>query len=108
MNYNLVLKAWLSKHENIYVYWQGLDSTAAPFLISNFSNLRNIQYLTSNISHVNLIAFSHLAMAYKCFSNFIDRYLKGFFLRDNSHVIQEYLAGRNSFYFFPLIIYRKF
>lgn len=32
------------------------------------------------------------ALAYACLSRFIDKYLHKFFLRDNSAVIQEYLA----------------
>lgn len=35
----IILKAWLTK-ETGYVYWQGLDSLAAPFLYLNFNNLR--------------------------------------------------------------------
>lgn len=35
---------------------------------------------------------SFLAMAYACLSAFIPRYLYNFFLKDNSAVIQEYLA----------------
>lgn len=32
-----VLKAWVISHPE-YVYWQGLDSLAAPFVYLNFSN----------------------------------------------------------------------
>ena len=32
-----VLKAWLAIHPQ-YVYWQGLDSLAAPFVHLNFNN----------------------------------------------------------------------
>uniref|UniRef100_A0A0R3RWD2 Protein kinase domain-containing protein n=1 Tax=Elaeophora elaphi TaxID=1147741 RepID=A0A0R3RWD2_9BILA len=65
-----LLKAWLLLHEN-YVYWQGLDSLAAPFLVLNFT---------------------HLASAYSCLESFISLYLHDFFLRDNSCIVQEYLA----------------
>ncbi|KAL3982387.1 Rab-GTPase-TBC domain family protein [Acanthocheilonema viteae] len=65
-----LLKAWLLLHKN-YVYWQGLDSLAAPFLVLNFT---------------------HLASAYSCLESFIRLYLHDFFLRDNSSVVQEYLA----------------
>ncbi|GMT02967.1 hypothetical protein PENTCL1PPCAC_25141, partial [Pristionchus entomophagus] len=68
-----LLKAWLEAHPR-YVYWQGLDSLAAPFLLLNFENL---------------------PMALSCMSSFIDRYLRDFFLQDNSHIIQEYLAVFN-------------
>jgi TBC domain-containing protein kinase-like protein len=36
----ILLKAWLSSHPN-YVYWQGLDSLTAPFLILHFNDMRN-------------------------------------------------------------------
>ncbi|KAI1280799.1 TBC domain-containing protein kinase-like protein [Halotydeus destructor] len=67
-----VLKAWLRHNEDIgYVYWQGLDSLAAPFVILNFGNE---------------------AMAFACFNAFIHKYLRDFFKKDNSVTIQEYLA----------------
>ncbi|XP_068249818.1 TBC domain-containing protein kinase-like protein [Palaemon carinicauda] len=65
-----VLKAWVVSHSHL-VYWQGLDSLCAPFLYLNFNNE---------------------ALAFSCLSRFIDKYLHKFFLRDNSAVIQEYLA----------------
>ncbi|XP_054167454.1 TBC domain-containing protein kinase-like protein, partial [Oppia nitens] len=67
-----VLKAWLRHNEaKGDVYWQGLDSLAAPFVILNFNNE---------------------PQAFACFNAFTHKYLKGFFQRDNSRVIQEYLA----------------
>ncbi|CAJ0934078.1 unnamed protein product, partial [Mesorhabditis belari] len=68
-----LLKAWLLAHPN-FVYWQGLDSLAAPFLLLNFENLPN---------------------AFACLSAFISKYLWNFFLKDNSPVIQEYLSVFN-------------
>lgn len=65
-----VLKAWVVSHPHL-VYWQGLDSLCAPFLYLNFNNE---------------------ALAYSCLSRFIEKYLHKFFLRDNSAIIQEYLA----------------
>ncbi|XP_076359220.1 TBC domain-containing protein kinase-like protein isoform X2 [Tachypleus tridentatus] len=65
-----ILKAWVVTHPQ-YVYWQGLDSLCAPFLRLNFNNE---------------------ALAYACLSAFIPKYLNMFFLKDNSPVIQEYLA----------------
>ncbi|XP_075056919.1 TBC domain-containing protein kinase-like protein isoform X3 [Mixophyes fleayi] len=65
-----VLKAWVVSHPNL-VYWQGLDSLCAPFLYLDFNNE---------------------ALAYACMSAFIPKYLYNFFLKDNSHVIQEYLT----------------
>lgn len=67
-----ILKAWLRHNESKGdVYWQGLDSLAAPFVIINFNNE---------------------SQAFASFNAFIHKYLKGFFQRDNSCVIQEYLA----------------
>lgn len=65
-----VLKAWVVSHPQ-YVYWQGLDSLCAPFLALNFANE---------------------ALAYACLTAFIPKYLHKIFLKDNSQVIQEYLA----------------
>ncbi|XP_054721320.1 TBC domain-containing protein kinase-like protein [Uloborus diversus] len=65
-----ILKAWVVSHPQ-YVYWQGLDSLCAPFLSLNFNDE---------------------ALAYACLSAFIPKYLYNFFLKDNSSVIQEYLA----------------
>ena len=53
------------------VYWQGLDSLAAPFLFLNFNDE---------------------ALAWACLSAFIPKYLHNMFLKDNATVIQEYLA----------------
>ncbi|XP_061441452.1 TBC domain-containing protein kinase-like protein isoform X4 [Rhineura floridana] len=68
--FRCVLKAWVVSHSDL-VYWQGLDSLCAPFLYLNFNNE---------------------ALAYACMSAFIPKYLYNFFLKDNSHVIQEYLT----------------
>ena len=65
-----LLKAFLSSKIEL-VYWQGLDSLAATFLVVNF--------------HCEAIAFASM----HCF---IDKYVHNFFLRDNSPVMQEYLA----------------
>ncbi|KAK9717474.1 Rab-GTPase-TBC domain [Popillia japonica] len=65
-----ILKAWVYKNSN-YVYWQGLDSLTAPFLYLNFNNE---------------------AKAFACLSTFVPKYLHKFFLKDNSSIIQEYLA----------------
>ncbi|XP_037071234.1 TBC domain-containing protein kinase-like protein [Pollicipes pollicipes] len=65
-----VLKAWVVTHKQ-YVYWQGLDSLAAPLVYLNFNNE---------------------ALAYASLSAFIAKYLHDFFLKDNAAVIQEYLA----------------
>eukprot|EP00124_Ichthyophonus_hoferi_P001971 Ihof_evm3s120 gene=Ihof_evmTU3s120 len=65
-----LLKGWVSSNPH-YVYWQGLDSLAAPFLWHHFN---------------------HEAMAYACLDRFVKVYLNGFFLPDNSEVIHEYIA----------------
>nr|XP_039266398.1 TBC domain-containing protein kinase-like protein [Styela clava] len=65
-----ILKAWLKSHPTLS-YWQGLDSLCAAFLHLNFNT-------------------EHLAWA--SMSNYIDKYLYNFFLKDNSAIIQEYLA----------------
>ncbi|XP_053713889.1 TBC domain-containing protein kinase-like protein [Synchiropus splendidus] len=70
IKFRRVLKAWVVSHPEL-VYWQGLDSLCAPFLYLNFNNE---------------------ALAYSCMSAFIPKYLYNFFLKDNSHVIQEYLT----------------
>ncbi|XP_072022504.1 TBC domain-containing protein kinase-like protein [Amphiura filiformis] len=65
-----ILKAWVVSHPHLS-YWQGLDSLCAPFLFLNFNNE---------------------ALAYSSLSAFIPKYLYKFFLKDNSAIIQEYLA----------------
>lgn len=65
-----VLKAWVVSNPDL-VYWQGLDSLAAPFLLLNFN---------------------HEASAWACLSAFIPKYLYNMFQKDNAAVIQEYLA----------------
>ena len=65
-----VLKAWVVDNPGL-VYWQGLDSLAAPFLFLNFNDE---------------------ALAWACLSAFIPKYLYNMFLKDNATVIQEYLA----------------
>ena len=65
-----LLKAWVTAHPQ-YVYWQGLDSLTAPFLITNFNNEER---------------------AFLSLYNFIPKYLHNFFLKDNSMVIKEYLT----------------
>eukprot|EP00794_Sanderia_malayensis_P007217 gene7217-8025_t len=65
-----ILKAWVVSHPKL-TYWQGLDSLCAPFLSLNFNDE---------------------ALAYASLSAFIPKYLYNFFLKDNSPIIQEYLA----------------
>lgn len=65
-----VIKAFL-KAKSQLVYWQGLDSIAAAFLVTNFNNE---------------------AMAFACMHRFIDKYVHNFFYNNNSPVMQEYLV----------------
>ncbi|OQV14537.1 TBC domain-containing protein kinase-like protein [Hypsibius exemplaris] len=65
-----ILKAWIADHPQ-FVYWQGLDSLSAPFVYLNFSDE---------------------PLAYACLSAFVTKYVHSFFLKDNTPVIQEYLA----------------
>lgn len=65
-----ILKAWVIANPNL-VYWQGLDSLCAPFLYLNFN---------------------YEELAFGCLTNFVEKYATRFFLKDNSAVIQEYLA----------------
>uniref|UniRef100_A0A914GVQ7 TBC domain-containing protein kinase-like protein n=1 Tax=Globodera rostochiensis TaxID=31243 RepID=A0A914GVQ7_GLORO len=68
----LLIKTLLvSRKDDDFVYWQGLDSLSAPFLILHFNDL---------------------STAFRCLNAFIERYLHGFFLQDNSTVIRNYLA----------------
>lgn len=66
-----ILKAWLNYNSAEYVYWQGLDSLAAPFLLLNFDNE---------------------AIAFACFNAFVNKYLRGFFRKDNQLIVQQYLS----------------
>ena len=65
-----VIRAWVISNPHL-VYWQGLDSLAAPFVCLHFNNP---------------------ALAFSCLSQFIKQFLYNFFLSDNSAIIQEYLA----------------
>ena len=61
-----VIKAWIiTRQSSGYVYWQGLDSLCAPF--------------------VHLF-FDCEPLAFACADAFIERYVHGYFLKDNSQV----------------------
>ncbi|CCD66520.2 TBC domain-containing protein kinase-like protein [Caenorhabditis elegans] len=67
-----VLKGWqIVTESQHFVYWQGCDSLATPFLLANMSK-------------------PHVAFA--CFKEFTYRYCHKFYLKDNSEVIKEYLG----------------
>ncbi|PVD34294.1 hypothetical protein C0Q70_05563 [Pomacea canaliculata] len=72
-----LLKAWVVSNPQ-YVYWQGLDSLCAPFLALNFNHEGH--------------SFCSSLLPIACLSRFIPKYLNKFFLKDNSPIIQEYLA----------------
>ncbi|GAU90260.1 hypothetical protein RvY_02702-2 [Ramazzottius varieornatus] len=65
-----ILKAWIADHPQ-FVYWQGLDSLTTPLMYVNFHDE---------------------ALAYACLTAFVRKYVYSFFLKDNTPVIQEYLA----------------
>ncbi|CAJ0749559.1 21924_t:CDS:10 [Entrophospora sp. SA101] len=65
-----LLKCFITANSKL-VYWQGMDSLCAPFLTLNFNDE---------------------ALAFCCLNRFIPKFLKDFFLVDNSHIIKEYLA----------------
>ncbi|CAJ0583288.1 unnamed protein product, partial [Mesorhabditis spiculigera] len=63
-----LVKAYLRGHPEC-VYWQGLDSVAAPFL---------------------LLYFEDMPRAFACMSAFITKYMHNVFIHDNIQVIGEY------------------
>lgn len=65
-----ILKAWLNYNADEYVYWQGLDSLASPFLLLNFQDE---------------------ALAFACFNAFVHKYLRGMFRQVNQANVQQYL-----------------
>jgi TBC domain-containing protein kinase-like protein len=65
-----ILKAWTLCERGNQVYWQGLDSLCAPFLVLHYENE---------------------AKAYACMKMFTRKYCRGFFSNDNSFVMREYV-----------------
>eukprot|EP00026_Physarum_polycephalum_P002277 Phypoly_transcript_02283.p1 GENE.Phypoly_transcript_02283~~Phypoly_transcript_02283.p1 ORF type:complete len:920 (+),score=171.63 Phypoly_transcript_02283:56-2815(+) len=65
-----ILKAWVASNK-VLVYWQGLDSTLAPFLALHFTNE---------------------ALAFACLQKFMTKYLQNFYTKDNALALQEYLS----------------
>ncbi|KAL0478824.1 hypothetical protein AKO1_008248 [Acrasis kona] len=63
--------AVIKKEKGPLVYWQGLDSLTAPFVVLNF--------------HFE-------ARAFCCIRALVDKFVKGFFAKDNSHAMEERLA----------------
>ncbi|KAI3638305.1 hypothetical protein MIR68_003916 [Amoeboaphelidium protococcarum] len=64
-----IIKAYLLNNNGL-VYWQGLDSVCAPFVVLHYFDI---------------------GAAYACFDKFIQRYLYSFFRSDNSKVLKEHL-----------------
>eukprot|EP01117_Protostelium_nocturnum_P008374 TRINITY_DN2991_c0_g1_i1.p1 TRINITY_DN2991_c0_g1~~TRINITY_DN2991_c0_g1_i1.p1 ORF type:complete len:983 (-),score=137.22 TRINITY_DN2991_c0_g1_i1:79-3027(-) len=65
-----ILKCWVAKHRGHLVYWQGLDSVLAPFLLLHFDNW---------------------SKAFCCMDLFVEKYLHNFFTADNMTHLQETL-----------------
>ena len=57
------------KSNKVLVYWQGLDSTLAPFLALHFTDE---------------------GLAFACLQNFMMKYLQNFYTKDNTLALQEY------------------
>uniref|UniRef100_A0A1I7W709 RNA helicase n=1 Tax=Heterorhabditis bacteriophora TaxID=37862 RepID=A0A1I7W709_HETBA len=92
-----LLKAWLLSHPQ-FVYWQGCDSLAAPFLLLHFNNLSKLLQTFYQLRFYTIVSIDKFLLtgtALSCLTAFIKKYLHNFFLRDNSAVIQEYLAVFN-------------
>ena len=90
-----VLKAWLRHNQSKGdVYWQGLDSLAAPFVIINFNYESQAFACFNAFVHKYLKGLSSLyyIILFYILINIIYSLITGFFQRDNSQVIQEYLA----------------
>lgn len=70
VKFRRVLKTWILSNPDL-MYWQGLDSVCAPFLVN---------------------AFQDESMVFGCLHSFVRRYLGHFFLKDNSQV-SDLLGG---------------
>ncbi|KNC55466.1 serine/threonine protein kinase [Thecamonas trahens ATCC 50062] len=66
-----VIKRWTAGH-SVMVYWQGLDSVAAPFV---------------------RLLFHDEALAYGCLEAVINKHLADFFVEDNSVIMRKSLAA---------------
>ncbi|OAF67949.1 hypothetical protein A3Q56_04326, partial [Intoshia linei] len=64
-----VILKWISSDQK-NVYWQGLDSICAPFVVLNYNRLD---------------------LALVCIEQFINKFLDNFFVTTNMHVLAEYL-----------------
>ncbi|KAH6588504.1 hypothetical protein BASA61_005900 [Batrachochytrium salamandrivorans] len=67
-----VLKAWVASEKGQHVYWQGLDSMCAPFLVLNFDDE---------------------GLAFASMSAFITKYCRRFFVIDNSKLMREFMLA---------------
>ncbi|KAJ8325709.1 hypothetical protein O5D80_005909 [Batrachochytrium dendrobatidis] len=67
-----VLKAWIENEKGQHVYWQGLDSMCAPFLVLNFDDE---------------------ALVFASMTAFISKYCHGFFVHDNSKLMREFMLA---------------
>ena len=75
-------------------YETKIEGTKVWFLFSLtiVKCLKSWHILQRFTSYVHHFPVSFSALAYACLSRFIEKYLHKFFLRDNSAIIQEYLA----------------
>lgn len=67
-----VLKTWALAEEGEYVYWQGLESICAPFVALNFNDE---------------------SLAFCSMLKFIRKFCAGFFVKDNSFLMREYVGS---------------
>ena len=86
-----VIKAWISRHPDL-VYWQGLDSIAAPFVALYCS----IETGEMDV-HLDLLERDNLESlgeyyALSSLSQLIKAYLYGFFQADNSKILKAHLS----------------
>uniref|UniRef100_A0A7S1KTF5 Rab-GAP TBC domain-containing protein n=1 Tax=Percolomonas cosmopolitus TaxID=63605 RepID=A0A7S1KTF5_9EUKA len=67
----ILLKAWTKYHDGALVYWQGLDSLCAPFVVLNYHNE---------------------ALAFSCLLKLVDKYVQQFFQENNSNAMEYQLC----------------
>ena len=82
-----IIKAWLVSNPEL-TYWQGLDSLTTPFLYINYSR--------EDLAWATMTKFIDKYMQGKL-NRYFEKFFKeffflGLFMRDNTKVIQEYLA----------------
>ena len=81
-----VLKAWVVSETGTHVYWQGLDSVAAPFVATMYNDEVRNGCLTGEITHTH----SFKALAFASLKAFLTRFCLDFFVQDNACIIDRY------------------